>query len=146
MGEAGARLLTAQDDAALARLIASGDRAAFESLMRLYNRRLYRLARASLGDDAEAKDALQDAYLRAYRSIGQYRGGAALGTWLSRIVLNECLARQRRAARRNNIVSIVSWEASIACCRRGRRGRATGRRICPRANAQRARAQGERVA
>jgi RNA polymerase sigma-70 factor (ECF subfamily) len=113
MAEAGARLLAAQDDAELARLVASGSRTAFESLMRRYNRRLYRLARASLRDDAEAKDALQDAYLCAYRSIGQYRGGAALATWLSRIVLNECLARQRRAARRNNVVSIVSWACSM---------------------------------
>lgn len=112
LGEAGARLLKAQDDATLARLVAGGSRAAFESLMRRYNRRLYRLARASLRDDAEAKDALQEAYLCAYRAIGQYRGGAALATWLSRIVLNECLARKRRAARRSNVVPIVSWESS----------------------------------
>ena len=112
MGEAGARLLEAQDDATLARLVAGGSRAAFESLMRRYNRRLYRLARGSLRDDAEAKDALQEAYLCAYRAIGQYRGGAALATWLSRIVLNECLARKRRAARRSNVVPIVSWESS----------------------------------
>jgi RNA polymerase sigma-70 factor (ECF subfamily) len=114
ISEAGPRPLAAQDDATLARLTAGGDRAAFESLMRRYNRRLYRLARASLHDDAEAQDALQDAYLCAYRSIGQYRGGAALATWLSRIVLNQCLARQRRAARRSNVVSIVSWETTMA--------------------------------
>ena len=88
------------DDLAIARRVAGGDRSAFEQLMRRYNQRLYRLARASLGDDAEAKDALQDAYLCAYRSIGQFRGEAALSTWLSRLVLNECHARQRRSARR----------------------------------------------
>jgi RNA polymerase sigma-70 factor (ECF subfamily) len=112
MAETGARLLRAQDDATLARLVAAGSRAAFESLMRRYNRRLYRLARASLRDDAEAQDALQDAYLCAYRAIGQYRGGAALATWLSRIVLNQCLARKRRATRRSNVVPIASWESS----------------------------------
>jgi RNA polymerase sigma-70 factor, ECF subfamily len=110
--ETGARLLGAQDDATLVSLVAGGSRAAFESLMRRYNRRLYRLARASLRDDAEAQDALQDAYLCAYRAIGEYRGGAALATWLSRIVLNQCLARKRRAARRSNVVPIVSWESS----------------------------------
>ena len=55
------------DDSGLARRVAGGDRSAFEQLMRRYNRRLYRLARASLGDEAEAKDALQDAYRSAYR-------------------------------------------------------------------------------
>jgi RNA polymerase sigma-70 factor (ECF subfamily) len=81
--------------------------------MRRYNGRLYRLARAALHDDAEAKDALQDAYLSAYRSIGQFRGDAALGTWLSRLVLNECAARRRRSARRDNIVPIVSLDSNL---------------------------------
>nr|WP_245964978.1 RNA polymerase sigma factor [Trinickia dinghuensis] len=83
--------------------MAAGDRSAFVRMMRRYNRRLYRLARATLRDDAEAEDALQDAYLAAFRSIGGYREEAALATWLSRLVLNECFARQRRQARRDNI-------------------------------------------
>jgi len=103
----------AEDDSTIARLVAGGDGSAFEVLMRRYNRRLYRLARASLSDEAEAKDALQDAYLCAYRCMRQFRGDSALSTWLSRIVLNECLARKRRAARRQNVVSIVSWESSM---------------------------------
>jgi len=102
----------------LAMRIAAGDRSAFEMLMRRYNRRLYRLARTSLHDDSEAKDALQDAYLRAYRSIGQFRGESALSTWLSRLVLNECNARRRRSSRRENIVSIVSAEGNMEVCRR----------------------------
>lgn len=96
------------DELSLTQRIARGDRAAFEVLMRRYNRRLYRLARAVLRDDAEAKDALQDAYFCAYRSIGQFRGEAALATWLSRLVLNECGARRRRSQRRENIIPIVS--------------------------------------
>src|SRR5215472_3771833 len=104
MGEAGPRPLTAHDDTTLARLTAGGDRAAFEYLMRRYNRRLYRLARASLHDEAEAKDALQDAYLSAFRSIGQFRGESRLSTWLSRLVINECRARQRRSSRRQNVI------------------------------------------
>jgi RNA polymerase sigma-70 factor (ECF subfamily) len=104
---------TPMDDVSIARLVAAGDRLAFESLMRRYNRRLYRLARASLRDATEAKDALQDAYLSAYRSIGQYRGDSALSTWLSRIVLNECLGRRRRATRRQNVIPLVSWEANM---------------------------------
>ena len=108
------RVPPAEDELMLARRVAGGDPAAFESLMRRYNRRLYRLARASLRDDAEAKDALQDAYLNAYRAIGNFRGDATLSTWLSRLVLNECGMRQRRSARRRDIIPLISAEASMA--------------------------------
>lgn len=104
----GPPLRPGEDDLTLARRAAAGDRRVFELLMRRYNRRLYRLARAYLRDDAEAKDALQDAYLGAYRSIGQFHGDAALATWFSRLVLNACAARKRRSARRENIVPLVS--------------------------------------
>ncbi len=88
--------------------IKSNDRAGFEQLMRQYNRRLFRLARAVLRDDTEAEDALQDAYLAAYRSIDRFRGDSALSTWLSRLVLNECFGRLRRGARRQKVIPMVS--------------------------------------
>jgi RNA polymerase sigma-70 factor (ECF subfamily) len=97
----------AVDDLTLARRIAGGERAAFELLMRRHNRRLYRLARATLRSDADAQDALQDAYISAFRSIGSFRGDAALLTWLSRLVLNECFGRERKRARRENIIPMV---------------------------------------
>ncbi len=99
---------TPEDDLSLARRVAHGDCAAFETLMRRHNRRLFRLARASLGNQAEAEDALQEAYLQAFRSIGTFRGDAALSTWLSRLVLNECLGRRRRTLRRENVIPMVS--------------------------------------
>jgi RNA polymerase sigma factor (sigma-70 family) len=101
------------DERSLASSVAAGDRRAFERLMRRYNRRLYRLARATLRDPTEAEDALQDAYICAFRSIGQFRGDASLSTWLSRLVLNECLARIRRTTRRQNVISIVSPNTPI---------------------------------
>ena len=97
-----------EDDTSLVRCIRGGDPLAFERMMRRYNRRLYRLARATLRDATEAQDALQEAYLLAYRSIGQFRGDSALSTWLSRLVLNECLGRRRRSVRRDGVVRIVS--------------------------------------
>ncbi|KHK59248.1 RNA polymerase sigma factor [Burkholderia sp. A9] len=100
-----------EDDRTLAARVASGDRTAFEQLMRRYNRRLYRLARATLRDDAEAEDALQDAYLAAFRAIARFRGDASLSTWLSRLVLNECHTRQRRGARRDTIAPMVGLSA-----------------------------------
>jgi len=101
------------DDAGLARRIASGDRSAFEQLMRQHNRRLFRLARSTLRDDAEAEDALQEAYLAAHRAIGEFRGDASLSTWLSRLVLNECFSRLRRQARRHNVVPIVALDSDV---------------------------------
>jgi RNA polymerase sigma-70 factor (ECF subfamily) len=100
-----------EEDAALAARVAAGDLAAFERLMRLHNRRLYRLARATLRDEADAEEALQDAYLRAFKAIGQFRGESSLATWLSRLVLNECLGRLRRQGRRSSIVRLVSTDA-----------------------------------
>lgn len=102
------------DDLALAAAVASGDSAAFERLMRGHNRRLYRLARATLRHDAEAEDALQEAYLAAYRAIGRFRGEASLATWLSRLVLNECLGRLRREKRRDDIVPIHAGDDEAA--------------------------------
>lgn len=92
----------------LARRIVAGDRSAFEQLMRRCNRRLYRLARATLRDDAEAEDALQDAYLSAFRRMHQFRGDSSLSTWLSRLVLNECFNRLRRDSRRSRTLGIVA--------------------------------------
>jgi RNA polymerase sigma-70 factor (ECF subfamily) len=91
----------------MAHSIADGDRDQFAVLMRQYNRRLYRLARAMLRDDTEAEDALQDAYVSAYHSIQQFRGEASLSTWLSRLVINECLGRMRRSERRSRVMTLV---------------------------------------
>jgi RNA polymerase sigma-70 factor, ECF subfamily len=102
---------TPADDAALVRRVVAGDAAAFELVMRRHNRRLFRLARATLRDDAEAEDALQEAYLAAHRALPGFRGDASLATWLSRLVTNECLDRLRKRARRDNIFPIGSLEA-----------------------------------
>src|SRR5436853_2464970 len=90
--------------AELAGRAAHGDSAAFEALMRRHNRMLFRTARAILRDDAEAEDALQEAYVQAYYSLGEFRGDAKLSTWLARIVANEALMRLRKTARRAEIV------------------------------------------
>ena len=69
---------------------------AIRAIIQRHNRRLYRIARGILRDDAEAEDALQDAYLKAFSHLGGFRGEAGIGTWMSRIVINEALARLRR--------------------------------------------------
>jgi len=93
-------------DSALLQRIGNGDSSAFEQLMRRYNRRLYRVARSILRDDAEAEDALQDAYLQAYRSLSSFRAESSLGTWLTRIVVNAALMRHRKAGRMAEIIEL----------------------------------------
>ncbi len=95
-----------EGDAELARRIGARDARAFETLMRTHNRLLYRLARSILKDDAEAEDAVQEAYLAAYRNIGAFRGGAKLSTWLARIVINEAYGRLRRQKRMGVVVPL----------------------------------------
>jgi RNA polymerase sigma-70 factor (ECF subfamily) len=102
-----------ESESSLIRRIAAGDRSAFESMMRQYNRRLYRLARSAMRNETDAEDALQEAYLSAYRSIGEFRGDSSLSTWLTRLVLNECMGRLRRSARRQNVIPMVSSNTDI---------------------------------
>jgi RNA polymerase sigma-70 factor (ECF subfamily) len=93
-------------DSALVSRIAAGEQAAFEQLMRRYNRTLYRTARSILKDDTEAEDALQEAYMLAYRSLTKFRGDAKLSTWLTRIVVNEAIARRRKTTRMAEIIRL----------------------------------------
>lgn len=105
--------LSAQNDAELVERLRAGDAVAFEVLMQRYNRRLYRVARSILRDDAEAEDVVQEVYLRAYRSVGTFRAQAAVATWLTRIVVNECMSRLRRNGRRHNIVPMLTAVAMV---------------------------------
>ena len=86
--------------------------AAFEAVMRRYNGKLFRVARAILKDDAEAEDALQDAYVLAYRRAGQFRGEAELGTWLTRIVINQALMQLRKRKRERVVVPFTNRDGA----------------------------------
>lgn len=79
--------------------VRQGDAARFEVLMRRHNQRLFRTARAILRDDAEAEDAVQQAYVSAYTNLGQFRGDARFSTWLTRIAVHESLRRLRKHGR-----------------------------------------------
>jgi len=73
-----------------------GDHEAIRVLIQRGNRKLYRLARSVIRDDAEAEDVLQEAYVRAFTNLGGFRGEASFTTWVGRIVINEALGRLRR--------------------------------------------------
>lgn len=83
-------------DTGLVAAVLAGDAAAFEPLMRRHNRLLFRTARAILASDADAEEAVQEAYLKAYLKLASFTGDARLSTWLVKIVVNESLARLRR--------------------------------------------------
>jgi RNA polymerase sigma-70 factor (ECF subfamily) len=75
---------------------AQGNEDAFEALMRRYNQRLFRTARSILGNDADAEEALQDAYISIWQALAGFRADAQLSTWLVRVVMNQALGRLRR--------------------------------------------------
>ncbi len=99
-----------EDEDLIAR-IARHDATAFEALMRRHNGRLFRVARAILGNDAEAEDALQEAYVDVFRHISGFQGRARLTTWLTRIVINQSLMRLRKQQRTPVVVPMTSTRA-----------------------------------
>lgn len=96
-------------EADLVALAAAGDGAAFELLMRRHNQLLFRTARSILKNDAEAEDAVQEGYLRAWRALGEFRTESRLSTWLVRIVANEALGRLRRTG-----AQVIPLEAAMS--------------------------------
>jgi len=90
----------AQDEERLLARLRSGDEAAFAELVRENSGRLMAVARRMLRSEDEARDALQDAFLQAFRAIGRFQGEARLSTWLHRIVINACLMKLRTRSRR----------------------------------------------
>lgn len=87
-------------EADLIRRAVAKDETAIRAILTANNRRLYRVARSIVRDDAEAEDVLQEAYLRAFAALPGFRGQSSLATWLTRIVLNEALQRRRRRTER----------------------------------------------
>ena len=79
--------------------VLGGQTALFELLMRRYNERIYRAARSIVRDDQEAEDVMQQAYVNAFTHLRQFNRSARFSTWLTRIAINEALARVRRRGR-----------------------------------------------
>lgn len=93
--------------------VRAGDLAMYEVIMRRYNQRLYRIARAILHDDVEAEDVMQDAYVRAYTHLEQFAGRSAFSTWLSRIAVHEALTRLR-SRNRHPQVDVTDYDGEIS--------------------------------
>src|SRR5687768_14283533 len=96
-------------DEEVVRRVIAGETALYEILMRRHNQRLYRAARAILGNDGEAEEVMQEAYVRAYIHLEQFDGRAKFSTWLTKIAVHEALARARK---RRKIVEIDATSGS----------------------------------
>jgi RNA polymerase sigma-70 factor (ECF subfamily) len=98
--------VSAMTDEDIVTRVLAGETALFEHLMRRNNRRIFRAARAILRSDGDAEDVMQDAYVRAYAHLRDFDGRARFSTWLTRIAVNEALARVRRARGHESLDSI----------------------------------------
>jgi RNA polymerase sigma-70 factor (ECF subfamily) len=91
-----------------------GDALAFRAIMERHNQRLYRVARALLRDESEAEDAVQESYLRAFSGLSGFSSEASISTWLTSIVINECLGRKRKQRPSVPLDTVQSLEVSGA--------------------------------
>jgi RNA polymerase sigma-70 factor (ECF subfamily) len=94
----GLALTLGSETAGLVRAAARGDRNAFDRLVQLHAKQVYRVALRMLGNADDAEDVQQETFLQAYRRLSGFRCEAAFGTWLYTIVARLCLSRQRRRA------------------------------------------------
>ena len=118
------------DEAALLAQLRAGDERAFETLVRTYGGRMLAVAQRLLSSESDAADAVQDAFLSAFRSIDTFAGGSRISTWLHRIVINAALMKRRTRQRRpeqsieallprfqddgHAVEPAVAWDPSVA--------------------------------
>src|SRR5262245_15684550 len=110
-----------EDHQIIARIVA-GDHAAFEILVRRYNQRLFRAARAITRSDADAEDVLQQAWLSVFRNLSQFRGEANFATWATRIAVREAISLTRKRPLVAEVVDAASDVAPDADLARARIG------------------------
>ncbi|MGV6858205.1 MAG: RNA polymerase sigma factor [bacterium] len=118
-----------QDDQ-LVESVRDGDINAYGRIMRRYNQRLYRIARAILGSDSDALDTVQEAHIKAYTRLDSYRGNNRLGVWLAAITRNEALMRLRQHNREVHMSEEELGNAATPDIRDYQNAPATGPESC----------------
>jgi RNA polymerase sigma-70 factor, ECF subfamily len=101
------------DETVLAARARGGEQGAFRAIMQRFNQRLFRVARSLVGTEHEAEDVLQEAYLRAFSGIGEFRNEASLMTWLTSITLNEARGRLRKRRKIVNLKVVDEADSTI---------------------------------
>lgn len=95
---------TLPDEVFIARILA-GEKRLFEQLIRRYNQRLYRIGMSILENEAEVEDAMQTAYINAYEHLPGFEQRSSFGTWLTRIMLNQCYEQRRKSRSRHHLAN-----------------------------------------
>src|ERR1700731_2911193 len=93
----------AGDDLDLVHASKNGDVAAFEQLVKRYDRKLFRIAQSVTHNREDSQDAVQEAFLKAYQHLGEFRGDSQFSTWLIRITLNQSLMKLRKQRRTREV-------------------------------------------
>jgi RNA polymerase sigma factor (sigma-70 family) len=86
-------------DAELVKRLLAGEKKLFELIIRRYNQRFFRIGMSILNNDAEAEDAMQATYIKTYEHLSQFGNRSSFSTWMTKIMLNECLVRKNRNRR-----------------------------------------------
>jgi RNA polymerase sigma factor (sigma-70 family) len=76
--------------------VLAGEKSLYELIMRRYNQRLYRVGFSILKNETDVEDAMQESYIKAYQHLRDFEKKSSFGTWLTRIMINECLQKQKR--------------------------------------------------
>jgi len=100
------------DESTLVARARRGEAAAYEELVRMHQAVAFRVALVNAGDRADAEEAVQDAFVKAYRALGRFRDGAPFRPWLLKIVANEARNRRRSAGRRAGLTLRVAGTAA----------------------------------
>ena len=86
-------------DNAIINEILNGDKEKYALLMQKYNQRLYRICKGYIKDESEIEDIMQDTYIKGYENLQLFEGRSQFGSWLIRILINECLQRLRKLSK-----------------------------------------------
>ena len=95
--------MTREEEYAVIRRVCAGDTDAFEALVTAYQKQVYNLALRTVGNEEDAADMTQEAFLRAYRSLGSFRGDSKFSVWLYRLTTNICIDFLRSRGRRSTV-------------------------------------------
>ena len=102
--------MTREEESRLVELLRQGDRGAFSELMEAYQKQVYLLALRTVGDPEDAADMTQEAFLRAWRSVGSFRGDSKFSVWLYRLTTNVCIDFLRSRGRKPTVSLTVENE------------------------------------
>jgi len=105
-------------DESLIRSILDGDKKAFEYIIRRYNQRLFRTGMSLLNNEADVEDAMQTAYINAYLHLDKFKNNSSFATWMTRIMINQCLGQIRktrtlRTISQDNSINMVTPDSEL---------------------------------